>query len=81
MEMTPERAKRILEYKPHHTKLSTTEHEEIVTDWLEGMTYPEMTAKYKVSKSTITKIVHNARQEAKETLQEMGVEIDNGTDA
>ena len=66
MRITAEMAKRIEERvnKGRKPPVSDDKKMEILVDWLEGKTYKELHEKHKIAKTSIAKIIQEAKKEA-----------------
>ena len=69
MKMTLDLAQRIEERARKRSSLSEQIRTEILMDWLEGMKYADIQAKYRVSKTAVSNVVNKARKEAQLHLE------------
>ena len=68
--MTPELAERVLSRRPKDKPgLSDAQTLEVLMDWLEGMTWPEIMAKHKAAKSSVARVIHQAKKQARAVLE------------
>ena len=71
MQMTAELATRILERsRKSPSSLTSAKRMEILMDWLEGMAYKDIQAKYGVSKSAVYSVSSKACREAKVFMEQ-----------
>ena len=70
MRMTEELAQRVMgRAKQARNLLSEAQQTELLMDWLEGQTYKQLTAKYHICKSQVSKILKQARADAAKVLE------------